>query len=102
MSCNCYFDTQVLIVTADEELLKTLKESNKLLEQVQKGLADYLETKRLAFPRFYFLSNDEVILFHLNPELTRMQQYKHQAMGLEPPTGTATSIGMRLSMLTYQ
>ncbi|KIY95597.1 hypothetical protein MNEG_12366 [Monoraphidium neglectum] len=41
----------VLAVTGDEELLKTLNEANGLLEQVQKGLADYLETKRLAFPR---------------------------------------------------
>ena len=45
----------------DARLLERFKEGNKLLEMVQKGLADYLETKRAGFSRFYFLSNDELL-----------------------------------------
>ena len=39
-------------VCCSRKLLDSLTESNRLLEGAQKGLADYLETKRLAFSRW--------------------------------------------------
>ncbi|XP_043248669.1 dynein axonemal heavy chain 6 [Colletes gigas] len=42
-------------------LLELLEENNSRLDEVMKCLEAYLETKRVAFPRFFFLSNDELL-----------------------------------------
>ncbi|TSN95723.1 Dynein heavy chain 6, axonemal [Bagarius yarrelli] len=42
-------------------LLEIFQSSNALLDQIQKCLEAYLESKRVVFPRFYFLSNDELL-----------------------------------------
>ena len=42
-------------------VLETLQANNANLDKIQKCLEDYLETKRLIFSRFYFLSNDDIL-----------------------------------------
>ena len=61
LSLPLSFPSQLITFCADNRLLENLRECNKLLDQVQKGLSDYLETKRMAFPRFFFLSDDELL-----------------------------------------
>ena len=43
------------------DMLERLNDMNNKLEDIQKSLDMYLETKRQIFPRFYFLSNDDLL-----------------------------------------
>ncbi|CBJ31041.1 dynein heavy chain [Ectocarpus siliculosus] len=54
-------NSKVIDFCNSPKLLERFKEGAQLLDEVQKGLSDYLETKRSVFARLYFLSNDELL-----------------------------------------
>uniref|UniRef100_A0A3Q2NRV0 Dynein axonemal heavy chain 12 n=1 Tax=Fundulus heteroclitus TaxID=8078 RepID=A0A3Q2NRV0_FUNHE len=58
---HCVKDPKILPATSLPGLLEKLQDSNTLLDTIMKGLNAYLEKKRLFFPRFFFLSNDEML-----------------------------------------
>ena len=61
---------------AHSKLLDTLTTGNETLDSIFKSLSEYLMLKRRAFPRFYFLSNEEFITMLSNSrDIITIQKY---------------------------
>ncbi len=54
-------DPNAYRATHFEGLDKQANDMNTRLEEIQKSLDMYLETKKVIFPRFYFISNDDLL-----------------------------------------
>ncbi len=65
----------VLEACSTEGRLETLRSLADDLEACQKSLSDYLETKRNAFPRFFFLSDEELLSILGSQDPTNIQEH---------------------------
>lgn len=58
---RCYKQPLALPQMTDLKTYEMMQQNNVLLDKITKCLEAYLEVKRVSFPRFYFLSNDELL-----------------------------------------
>ena len=50
------------------DLLERIKHANKTMEEINRLLLEYVESKQKAFPRFYFLGSEEILKMLSNPQ----------------------------------
>jgi dynein heavy chain len=56
-----FSNPRILVVTERNDLIPIIQENSKIMDRTLKSLNGFLEVKRQAFPRFYFLSNTELL-----------------------------------------
>ena len=66
---------KVLDVCHSPNRLQDLEMLSSGLEKCQKSLNDYLDSKRNAFPRFFFISDDELLSILGSHECTCVQEH---------------------------
>jgi len=65
----------VIAATSIENRLQDLETLSDDLDRCQKSLSEYLDSKRCAFPRFYFISDDELLSILGSTDCTCVQEH---------------------------
>ncbi len=60
---------QVVEACTTDARLETLQSLSEKLDLCQKSLSEYLDAKRNAFPRFFFISDDELLSVLVRPSI---------------------------------
>lgn len=82
-----------MVACTQPGLLEQIEMHNRMLDEVMKCLEAYLETKRIAFPRFFFLSNDELLEILAQVSVKRENfQIKNAKNRIKFPIGTIIKI----------
>lgn len=68
-------NTNVLDACSADGRLDTLRTLSEQLETCQKSLSEYLDTKRCSFPRFFFISDDELLSILGTSDPTSVQEH---------------------------
>ncbi|KAL5251273.1 hypothetical protein ACHWQZ_G016836 [Mnemiopsis leidyi] len=99
-------DNNALRGTHQANMLERLNDMNNKLEDIQKSLDMYLETKRQIFPRFYFLSNDDLLEIlgqsrnptavqpHLKKCFDNIVQLQMEKIGIDSKGGKMEAVAM--------
>lgn len=61
IGAQTYQNPNVVEACTTENRLETLENLSERLDATQKSLSNYLDTKRNSFPRFFFISDDELL-----------------------------------------
>ena len=68
-------NTNILECCSVKGRLEKLQDIFELLERCQKSLSDYLDVKRNAFPRFFYISDDELLSILGTSDPTSVQEH---------------------------
>ncbi|NXY46192.1 DYH9 protein, partial [Ceuthmochares aereus] len=104
LACEAHKTPNVLEATNKPGLSQQLEDIQSRLSLCEKALAEYLDMKRLAFPRFYFISsadlldilsngtNPQLVQRHLSKLFDNLAKMKFQLDSEQKPTNV--SLGM--------